>query len=547
MTNPNAWYQEAIFYELHVRAFCDSNADGIGDFRGATQKLDYLRDLGITCIWLLPFYPSPLKDDGYDVSDYCQVHPDYGTLEDCHAFIAAAHARGMRVIGDLVLNHTSDQHPWFREACTSPTSPKRDYYVWSDTPDKYQGVRVIFKSFETSNWTWHPQAKAYYWHRFYHHQPDLNYDNPAVRQEMLRIARFWLDFGMDGFRCDAVPHLFEREGTSCEGLPETHAYFKDFRRDLEQTHPECLLLGEANQWPREAARYFGDGDEFHMTFHFPLVTRLFLALAQASREPLVDILAQTPEIPSSCQWAVFLRNHDEMTMSRVTDEARQDLYRVYANDPAMRLNTGIRRRLAPLVGHDLRKLTLLYSLLFSLPGSPVLYYGDDIGMADDVTLTDRGGLRTPMQWNAAQNAGFSTAAPPQLYAPVIHDPRYGYQHINVEAQRQDSHSLLSWLKKAIIIRKQTLAFAHGSFAMFSPANPLVFVYLRQWEGEAILILSNLSDHPQEGALELQQFTSALPFDLLTGTTFPQLGQSPFVFTLEPYGCCWLRLSPRRAS
>ena len=381
MTKPTLWYKDAIFYEFSIRAFCDSNADGIGDFRGAAQKLDYLHDLGITCIWLLPFYPSPLKDDGYDIADYYSVHSDYGTVADCRAFLAAAHERGIRVIADLVLNHTSDQHPWFREACASPTSPKRDYYVWSDTPEKYQGVRVIFRDFETSNWTWHPQAKAYYWHRFYRHQPDLNYDNPHVRQAMLSIARFWLDIGIDGFRCDAAPHLFEREGTNCEGLPETHAYFKELRRGIASTHPECLLLGEANQWPREAAVYFGDGDEFHMAFHFPLVTRLFLALARGDRTPVVDILAQTPTIPDTCQWALFLRNHDEMTLSRVTDEEREDLYRAYASDPQMRLNSGIRRRLAPLVGHDPRKLKLLYSLIFSFPGSPVLYYGDDIGTA----------------------------------------------------------------------------------------------------------------------------------------------------------------------
>lgn len=547
MTTPTLWYKDAIFYELSIRAFCDSNSDGIGDFRGATQKLDYLRDLGITCIWLLPFYPSPLKDDGYDIADYYGVHADYGTVADCQAFIAAAHKRGIRVIADLVLNHTSDQHPWFRAAYSSPASSKRDYYVWSDTPEKYQGVRVIFKDFETSNWTWHPEAKAYYWHRFYRHQPDLNYDNPYVRQEMLQIARFWLDLGLDGFRCDAVPHLFEREGTSCEGLPETHAYFKELRRDLERTHPECLLLGEANQWPRDAAIYFGTGDEFHMTFHFPLVTRLFLALARESCEPIIDILAQTPTIPVNCQWAVFLRNHDEMTMSRVTEDDRAALYRTYASAPQMRLNNGIRRRLAPLVGHDLRKLKLSYSLIFSLPGSPVLYYGDEIGMGDDVTLADRGGLRTPMQWNATRNAGFSAANPPQLYAPVIHDQASGYQRINVEAQLRDEHSLLLWLKMMIALRKNVPAFAHGTLEILSPANPHVLAFLRQWEGETILILSNLSRYGQESVLDLQQLTHALPFDLLSGTTFPQIGQSPFVFNLEPYGFYWLRLSPGERS
>jgi maltose alpha-D-glucosyltransferase / alpha-amylase len=541
MTTPTLWYKDAIFYELSIRAFYDSNADGIGDFRGAIQKLDYLRDLGVTCIWLLPFYPSPLKDDGYDIADYYGVHADYGTVADCRAFLAAAHERGIRVIADLVLNHTSDQHPWFRAACSSPTSPKRDYYVWSDTPEKYQGVRVIFQSFETSNWTWHPEAQAHYWHRFYRHQPDLNFDNPYVRQEMLQIARYWLDLGMDGFRCDAVPHLFEREGTSCEGLPETHAYFKELRRDLERTHPECLLLGEANQWPREAAIYFGDGDEFHMTFHFPLVTRTFLALAQEKHEPITDILAQTPSIPATCQWAVFLRNHDEMTLSRVSEADRQDLYQAYASDPQMRLNRGIRRRLAPMVGHDLRKLKLLYSLIFSLPGSPVLYYGDDIGMGDNVSLADRGGLRTPMQWNDKLNAGFSQAGPTRLYAPVIDNPATGYQRINVEAQLHDQYSLLSWLKKIIAMRKTVPAFAHGILEMLPSANPQVLTYLRQYGDENVIVIGNLSGQEQRVELDLRRFAQTVPLDLLSGATLSPTGEQPYVLTIDPYGFCWLRL------
>jgi len=542
MTTPTLWYKDAIFYELSIRAFCDSNADGIGDFRGATQKLDYLHDLGVTCIWLLPFYPSPLKDDGYDIADYYGVHADYGTVADCRAFLIAAHERGIRVIADLVLNHTSDQHPWFRAACASPISPKRDYYVWSETAEKYQGVRVIFRDFETSNWTWHPEAKAYYWHRFYRHQPDLNYDNPHVRQEMLQIARFWLDLGMDGFRCDAVPHLFEREGTSCEGLPETHAYFKELRRDLERTHPECVLLGEANQWPREAAVYFGEGDEFHMTFHFPLVTRSFLALARENREPVVDILVQTPTIPNTCQWALFLRNHDEMTMSRVTDAEREDLYRAYASDPQMRLNRGIRRRLAPLVDHDLRKLKLLYSLIFSLPGSPVLYYGDDIGMGDDVMLADRGGLRTPMPWNDRHNAGFSQADPGQLYAPVVHDQAAGYQRINVEAQLHDKHSLLLWLKKLIALRKSMSTFARGTVEILSSPNAQVLTYLRQWNKETILVMSNLSGQEQRVELDLPQFAQAVPLDLLSGMTLSPMREQPYVLNMEPYGFYWLRFA-----
>ncbi|MBM4259051.1 MAG: maltose alpha-D-glucosyltransferase [Deltaproteobacteria bacterium] len=541
MTQPSLWYKDTIFYELSIRAFCDSNADGIGDFRGATQKLEYLRDLGVTCIWLLPFYPSPLKDDGYDIADYYGVHADYGTVDDCRAFIVAAHERGIRVIADLVLNHTSDQHPWFREACAASTSAKRDYYVWSDTPEKYQGVRVIFRDFETSNWTWHPEAHAYYWHRFYRHQPDLNYDNPRVRQEVLQIARFWLDLGMDGFRCDAVPHLFEREGTSCEGLPETHAYFKELRRDLERTHPECVLLGEANQWPRETAIYFGDGDEFHMTFHFPLVTRMFLALARESSAPIVDILAQTPTIPANCQWAVFLRNHDETTMSRVSEDDRAVLYHTYATTPQMRLNNGIRRRLAPLVGHDLRKLKLLYSLIFSLPGSPVLYYGDDIGMGDDVSRADRGGLRTPMQWDATRNAGFSTADPAQLYAPVICDPPASYQHMNVETQRQDRQSLVSWLKNIIAVRKRLSVFAHGALELLTPANPHVFAYLRTWRDTKVLVVSNLSHQKQEVALPLQQFTGIAPLDICAEHLLSQIGTLPYALTLNPYEFRWLQL------
>ena len=541
MTKSTLWYKDAIFYELSIRAFCDSNADGIGDFGGATWKLDYLHDLGITCIWLLPFYSSPLKDDGYDITDYYGVHPDYGTVADCRAFLIAAHERGMRVIADLVLNHTSDQHPWFHAACTSPTSSMRDYYVWSDTPEKYQGVRIIFRDFETSNWTWHPEAKAYYWHRFYRHQPDLNYDNPDVRQEMLQIARFWLDLGMDGFRCDAVPHLFERDGTSCEGLLETHAYFKELRRDLELTHPERVLLGEANQWPREAAVYLGDGDEFHMAFHFPLVTRSFLALARENRDPVVDILAQTPTIPATCQWAVFLRNHDEMTLSRVTDTEREDLYRAYASEPQMRLNRGIRRRLAPMVGYDLRKLKLLYNLILSLPGSPVLYYGDDIGMGENVLLADRGGLRTPMQWNDGLNAGFSSVDPTRLYAPVIDNPETSYQHINVEAQLRDEHSLLSWLKKVIALRKNIPAFAHGTLKMLAPANPQMLAYLREWNDERVLLVSNLSGKEQSVELDLQQFSHAVPTDLLRNTPFPPITMRAYKLTIEPYGFLWLRV------
>ncbi len=405
------WYKDAIFYELHVRTFSDSNADGTGDFAGARQKLDYLQDLGITCIWLLPFYQSPLRDDGYDVSDYYQVHPAYGTLADCHDFIAAAHEHGIRVIADLVANHTSDQHPWFLEARSSPRSPKRNYYIWSDSDQQYKEARIIFRDSEPSNWTYDPVAKAYYWHRFFHHQPDLNYDNPQVQREVLNVMRFWLDLGLDGFRCDAAPNLFEREGTTSENLPETHAYFKELRRELDRAYPGCILLAEANQGPADLCTYFGDGDEFHLAFHFPLMPRLFLALRREERRSIVDIINQTLPTPHTCQWLTFLRNHDEMALARVTNEEREYLFREYAREPRMRLNNGIRRRLAPLLENDRRQLELLYSLVLTLPGSPVFYYGDEIGMGDNIWLDDRNGLRTPMQWSADRNAGFSRANP----------------------------------------------------------------------------------------------------------------------------------------
>ncbi|MDA8217598.1 MAG: maltose alpha-D-glucosyltransferase, partial [Dehalococcoidales bacterium] len=441
------WYKDAIFYEVPVRSFCDSNADGIGDFRGLAEKLDYIRDLGVNCIWLLPMYQSPLRDDGYDISDFFQVLPDYGTLEDFRFFLDSAHEMGIRVIADLVMNHTSDRHPWFQEARLSPDSPKRDYYVWSDEPHKYKEARVIFVDTEISNWTWDPVAHAHYWHRFFSHQPDLNYDNPEVRQEMLNVLSFWMDQGLDGFRCDAVPYLFEREGTNCENLPETHAYLKDVRRFVDEKYPGSVLLAEANQWPADVRDYFGDGDEFHMAFNFPLMPRLFMALRREERRPVIDIMENMPAIPENCQWGMFLRNHDELTLEMVTDAERDYMYLEYARDPRMRINIGIRRRLASLMENGRRQIELMHSILLSMPGSPILYYGDEIGMGDNVYLGDRTGVRTPMQWTGDRNAGFSRADIARLYSPVVQDPVFGYQGVNVEAQLRTPTSFLNWIKR----------------------------------------------------------------------------------------------------
>src|SRR4051812_24613530 len=455
------WYKSAIIYEVPVRAFFDSNADGVGDFRGLTQKLDYIQDLGVTALWLLPFYPSPLKDDGYDIADYYSINPIYGTLGDFKAFMREAKRRGLRVITELVVNHTSDQHPWFQRSRRAPAgSRERDFYVWSDTPEKYKEARIIFKDFEPSNWTWDPVARAYFWHRFYSHQPDLNFDNPAVHREIMRIFEFWFDLGVDGFRLDAVPYLYEREGTSCENLPETHEYLKKLRAQLDTKYGDRMLLAEANQWPEEAVTYFGSGkgDECHMAFHFPLMPRLFMAVRMEDRVPLVDILEQTPPIPETSQWALFLRNHDELTLEMVTDEERDFMYRVYANDTKARINLGIRRRLAPLLGNDRKRIELLKLLLFSLPGTPVLYYGDEIGMGDNIFLGDRNGVRTPMQWSSDKNAGFSRASPHALYLPIILDPEYHFEAINVEAQRQNPNSLWWWMKRAIALRKRYKIF-----------------------------------------------------------------------------------------
>lgn len=545
--SPGLWYKDAIFYELHVRAFYDGNGDGKGDFRGLAQKLDYLQDLGIDCIWLLPFYPSPMKDDGYDISDFCNIHTDYGAVENFQQFLDEAHRRNIRVIADLVMNHTSDQHSWFEEARSSPDSPKHAYYVWSDTPDKYKNVRIIFIDTEKSNWALDPIAGKYYWHRFFSHQPDLNYDNPEVREAMRDVAFFWLDRGLDGMRCDAVPYLFEREGTSCENLPETHTFFKELRRRIDQRYQDRVLLAEANQLPEDVCHYFGEGDEFHMAFHFPLMPRIFMALARENRQPIVDVVTHTPHIPETCQWGLFLRNHDEVTLEMVTELQRAYMWYAYASDTQMRLNLGIRRRLAPLVNNDRRKTELLNSILLTMPGSPIIYYGDEIGMGDNIYLGDRNGVRTPMQWTGDRNAGFSRADPEQLYLPVISNPVYGYQTVNVEAQQRTASSLLNTMKKLIASRKKYRCFGRGTIDFLRPRNSRVLAYIRSYEDENVLIVQNLADSPQPVELDLRQYDGAVPVEILGETRFPRIGELPYVLSLGPYGFYWFRLEMRRAS
>ena len=541
------WYKDAIIYELHVRAFFDSNGDGIGDFPGLTQKLDYLEDLGITAVWLLPFYPSPLRDDGYDIADYSDVHPSYGTLRDVKEFIREAHRRGIRVITELVLNHTSDQHPWFQRARrAAPGSVWRNFYVWSDTPEKYKEARIIFKDFETSNWAWDPVAKAYYWHRFYAHQPDLNYDNPAVRRAILRVVDFWMRLGVDGMRLDAVPYLYEREGTNCENLPETHQFLKELWRYIDERYPNRMLLAEANQWPEDAVAYFGNGDECHMAFHFPLMPRLFMAIRMEDRFPIVDILSQTPPIPETAQWALFLRNHDELTLEMVTDEERDYMYRVYARDPVARINLGIRRRLAPLLGNNRRRIELMNGLLFSLPGTPVIYYGDEIGMGDNIYLGDRNGVRTPMQWSADRNAGFSTAPRQRLYLPVIVDAEYHYEAVNVAAQQANPHSLLWWMKRLIGLRKQFKAFGRGSFEFIPVENRKVLAYVRRYEQETILVVANLSRFVQWAELDLSAYRGLVPVELFGRIEFPLIGDEPYRVMLGPHSFYWFSLERPRA-
>ncbi|MFH7030819.1 MAG: maltose alpha-D-glucosyltransferase [Heteroscytonema crispum UTEX LB 1556] len=543
LKNDALWFKNAIIYEVPVRAFADSNGDGIGDFPGLTEKLDYLQDLGVTALWVLPFFPSPLKDDGYDIAEYTTVNPIYGTLEDFQEFLAAAHQRGIRVIIELIVNHTSDQHPWFQRARRAlKGSPERDFYVWSDTPEKYQEARIIFQDFETSNWAWDAVAKAYYWHRFYSHQPDLNYENPAVRQAVFDVLDFWLGMGVDGLRLDAVPYLYEQEGTNCENLPQTHAFLKELRSHIDAKFPNRMLLAEANQWPEDAAQYYGDGDECQMNFHFPLMPRLFMALRMEDNFPIADILQQTPSIPDNCQWALFLRNHDELTLEMVTDEDRDFMYRVYAQDPVMRVNLGIRRRLAPLLGNDRRQIELLNSLLLSLPGTPVLYYGDEIGMGDNVYVGDRNGVRTPMHWSSDRNAGFSRANPQKLYLPVIVDSEYHYEAVNVEAQRANPNSLWYAMKRLIATRRRFQAFGQGSFELLHSTNRKVLAYKRIHEEEHILVVANLSHFVQTVELDLSAFKGITPIEIFGHTEFPLIGESPYFLSLSPYGFYWFTLS-----
>ena len=537
------WYKNAVFYQLAVRSFYDSNNDGIGDFPGLTQKLDYLRGLGVDCLWLMPFYPSPLRDDGYDIADYYNINPDYGTINDFKHFLDEAHARGLKVITDLVMNHTSDQMHWFQEARRDKNSPYRDYYVWSDTPEKYKEARIIFIDTERSNWTWDAEAGQYFWHRFYSHQPDLNFDNPAVQDEMIKVMEYWLSLGLDGFRADAVPYLFEREGTNCENLPETHAYLKRLRRWMDEHYPNCIMLAEANQWPADVRAYFGDGDEFHMAFNFPVMPRLYMGIRREDRTPLIDIIEQLPEIPENCQWCTFLRNHDELTLEMVTDEDRDYMYKEYAKDARMKINLGIRRRLAPLLDNSRRRIELLNALLLSLPGSPIIYYGDEIGMGDNIYLGDRNGVRTPMQWSIDRNAGFSRADSARLYAPVIVDPTYGYMSVNVEAQERLPSSLLNWMKMLIRLQKSNKVFGLGSVRFLKPQNTKVLAFIRSWEDQQVLCVNNLSRFSQYAELDLSDYNGRTPVDMFGNTPFPKIGELPYLVTMGPHSFYWFRLMP----
>lgn len=546
------WYKDAVIYQVHVKSFFDANNDGVGDFPGLLQKLDYIVDLGVTAIWLLPFYPSPRRDDGYDISDYRHVHSEYGTLHDLKRLIAAAHERGLRIITELVINHTSDQHPWFQRArLAKPGSAAREFYVWSDTDQKYAETRIIFIDTEKSNWTWDPVAGAYYWHRFYSHQPDLNFDNPRVLKEVLSVMRYWIDLGVDGLRLDAVPYLVEREGTNNENLAETHAILKKIRAELEAYAPGRMLLAEANQWPEDAQQYFGNGDECHMSFHFPLMPRMYMAIAQEDRFPISDIMRQTPAIPDNCQWAVFLRNHDELTLEMVTDAERDYLWETYAADRRARLNLGIRRRLAPLLEHDRRRIELMNGLLLSMPGTPVIYYGDEIGMGDNIHLGDRDGVRTPMQWSPDRNGGFSRADPAKLVLPPVMDPVYGFDAVNVEAQAADSHSLLNWMRRMLGVRKRQHAFGRGTLRFLYPGNRKVLAYLREYHDEdgreeIILCVYNLARNAQAVELNLAAFDGRIPLDMLGGSAFPPIGQLPYMLTLPPYAFYWFSLASEAA-
>ncbi|HEY7431135.1 MAG TPA: maltose alpha-D-glucosyltransferase [Streptosporangiaceae bacterium] len=553
------WYQRAVFYEVLVRGFHDSNGDGTGDLRGLTGRLDYLQWLGIDCIWLLPIYASPLRDGGYDISDFTSLLPDFGTIGDFVELVDEAHERGIRVIADLVMNHTSDAHPWFQASRTDPDGPFGDFYVWSDSDEGYPGARVIFVDAEQSNWTYDPVRGQYYWHRFFSHQPDLNYENPRVQDAMLEVLRFWLDLGIDGFRLDAVPYLYEREGTNCENLKETHEYLKRIRSEVDRLYPDRVLLAEANQWPADVVAYFGDpsagGDECHMAFHFPLMPRIFMAVRREQRYPITEILAQTPPIPAGCQWGIFLRNHDELTLEMVTDDERDYMYAEYAKDPRMKANIGIRRRLAPLLDNDRNQLELFTALLLSLPGSPVLYYGDEIGMGDNIWLGDRDGVRTPMQWTPDRNAGFSTCDPQRLYLPLNMDPIYGYQALNIEAQQRNGGSLLHWTKRMIEIRKRHPVFGIGAYEELTSSNPSVLAFVREYEspptpngwdpGDRILCVNNLSRFPQPVELDLRRFKGITPVECMGGVTFPPIGDLPYLLTLPGHGFYWFQLPEPR--
>ncbi len=535
------WFKRAVFYEIHIRGFYDGNDDGSGDFQGLIEKLDYLQWLGIDCVWLLPMYASPLRDGGYDIADFYSIHPDYGNVEDFHTFVDQAHQRGIRVVADLVMNHTSSDHPWFQESRSSPDSPKRSWYVWSDTDDRYRGARIIFVDSEVSNWTWDPIAGAYYWHRFFSTQPDLNYDNPEVREAMLDVLRFWLDLGIDGFRLDAVPYLFEREGTNCENLPETHAYLKRVRAEIDAHYPDRVLLAEANQWPADVVDYFGEGDECHMAFQFPVMPRMFMAIRREEATPILDILEQTPPIPDNAQWGLFLRNHDELTLEMVTDEERDYMYAEYAKDPRMKLNLGIRRRLAPLLDNGRDETELMTAILFSLPGSPVLYYGDEIGMGDNIYLGDRDGVRTPMQWTGDRNGGFSRADFARLYLPPLMDPVYGYQAVNVEAQLRTPTSLLRWMHRFIALRKEHPVFALGTWEPLRPANPRILAHIRRYEDEIALCVHNLARSAQAVELDLSAYEGLVPEEMLGRTPFPAIGTLPYLLTLTGRGFFWFLL------
>jgi len=540
------WFKTAVFYELHTRAFFDSSDDGVGDFRGLRDKLDYLQWLGIDCIWLLPFYPSPLRDGGYDVADFLSVAPEFGTVDEFASFVDAAHERGMRVISDFIMNHTSNEHPWFQESRQDADNAKADWYVWSDNVQGYEDARIIFVDSEQSNWTYDPVRGAYFWHRFYHHQPDLNYENPQVGEAMLEALRFWLDLGLDGFRLDAVPYLFEEEGTNCENLPKTHAFLKRVRAEIDAGYTDRVLLAEANQWPEDVVDYFGDGDECHMAFHFPVMPRMFMALRREEARPMVEILDRTPQIPEHCQWGLFLRNHDELTLEMVTDEERDYMYEEYARDPRMKLNLGIRRRLAPLLDGGRDEIELMHAILFSLPGSPVLYYGDEIGMGDNVYLGDRDGVRTPMQWTGDRNGGFSRADFAQLYLPPLMDPVFGFQAVNVEAQLRSPTSLLRWLQRFVALRKEHPVFGLGTYEALPTTNSRVFAHVRQHESDTVLCVHNLARSAQAVELDLSRFEGRTPVEMIGRMSFPPIGELPYLLTFGPRGFYWFLLPEEAA-